>query len=44
MAALRMAFKTWLDGEPEELATDRPSEEELQQYEEAAQKHEELVS
>ncbi len=44
MAALLMAFKAWLDGEPEELNTDRPSEEEMHQYELAEKAHQALVS
>lgn len=42
MAALLMAFKAWLDGEPEELNTDRPSEEEMHQYELAEKQHQAL--
>lgn len=44
MAALLMSFKAWLDGEPEELNTDRPSEEQMHQYELAEKAHESLVS
>lgn len=44
MAALLMSFKAWLDGEPEELNADRPSEEEMQQYEVAEKAHQALVS
>ena len=44
MAALRMAFTAWLDGEPEELGGDRPTEEQMQQYEQAEREHEALVS
>lgn len=44
MAALRMAFKAWLDGEPEEPNTDRPSEEQVHQYEQAEKEHQKLVS
>jgi hypothetical protein len=44
MAALRMAFKAWLDGEPEELNSDRPSEEQMHQYEQAEKEHQALVS
>lgn len=40
MAALRMSFKTWLDREPEEPEDDEATEE----YEEALQKHADLVS
>ncbi len=44
MAALLMAFKEWLDGEPEELTTDRPSEEQMLEYEQAEKAHQALVS
>ena len=44
MAALRMSFKAWLDAEPEELETDRPSEEMLQEYEQAEKQHQAKVS
>lgn len=43
MASLRMAFKLWLDGEPEDLGTDRPSDDQIQQYEQAETEHAALV-
>jgi cohesin complex subunit SA-1/2 len=42
MACLRLSFEKWVNNEPEELETDRPSEEQLNQYEEAERKHEAL--
>lgn len=44
MAALRMAFQDWLEGEPEEPDTDNPSEEQMHQFEEAEKAQEVLVS
>ena len=43
MAALRMAFQVWLDGEPEELDSDQQSEEQMLQFEEAEKAHAALV-
>jgi hypothetical protein len=42
MACLRLSFEKWVNNEPEELETDRPSEDQLNQYEEAERKHEAL--
>ena len=44
MATIRMAFKAWLDGEPEELESDHPTEEEMKEYERAEKVHAALVS
>jgi len=44
MAALRMAFQSWLDGEPEEPDTDQPSEDQMAEFEEAEKAHASLVS
>jgi hypothetical protein len=44
MACLRMSFQNWVDSEPEELETDRPTEEQLHAYEEAEKRQAELVS
>ena len=44
MAAIRMAFKAWLDGEPDELNTEQASEEQMHQYELAEKEHRALVS
>ncbi len=44
MAALRMAFQVWLDGEPEELDSDHPTEEQMYEFEAAEKAHAVLVS
>jgi hypothetical protein len=44
MACLRLSFEKWVNNEPEELETDRPSEEQLNQYEDAERKHEALFN
>ena len=41
MACLRQAFDDWLDMEPEELESDRPTEEELAEFENAEKAHKE---
>jgi hypothetical protein len=40
MASLRQSYENWVDDEPE-LETDRPTEEEMADFEEAEQKHKE---
>lgn len=42
MACLRMGFNKWLDNEPE--ISDDPSEDEEQEFKEAAELHGQLVS
>lgn len=44
MAALRMVFQSWIDGEPEEPPEDGPTEDQLQEYEQAARDHQSMVS
>ena len=44
MISLRLAFEKWLNSEPEELESDRPTEEEMDKYEEAEIRHQEMVS
>lgn len=44
MTCLRLSFENWVDNEPEELETDRPTEQELHEYEEAEKRHAALVS
>jgi hypothetical protein len=39
-----MAFQVWLDGEPEELDSDHPSEEQMYEFEAAEKAHAVLVS
>lgn len=39
MACLRQDFDSWLDAEPEELESDRPTEEELAAFEDAEKAH-----
>jgi hypothetical protein len=39
MASLRQAFDTWMDSEPEELETDRPTDAEMTAFEEAEKNH-----
>jgi len=43
MSCLRQDFEDWTDSEPEELASDRPSEEEMAEFEEAEKKHAQKV-
>ena len=44
MSCLRVAFDEWLNSEPEDLETDSPTEEELQEFEQSEKRHAELVS
>jgi len=44
MTCLRIAFENWVNNEPGELESDRPTEEELLEFEEAEKQHAELVS
>jgi hypothetical protein len=44
MASLRQAFDTWMDSEPEELETDRPTDAEMTAFEEAEKNHTKQVS
>ncbi len=44
MACLRQSYEDWLECEPEELESDRPSEKEMQAFEEAEKRHREKVS
>jgi cohesin complex subunit SA-1/2 len=39
MASLRLAFEEWVNNEPEELESDRPTEEEMNEYETAVERH-----
>jgi hypothetical protein len=44
MACLCISFDEWLDSEPDALEDDRPTEEQVQEYEEAVNRHTDLVS
>jgi hypothetical protein len=44
MACLRQSYEDWLECEPEELESDRPSEEEMQAFDEAEKRHVKKVS
>jgi hypothetical protein len=44
MACLRLSFVNWLNSEPDELETDRPTEEQLHEYEESEKRHQMMVS
>lgn len=43
MACLRQQFGEWIDSEPEELTSDRPTEEELTAFENAEKEYESKV-
>ncbi len=43
MASLRQSYETWMESEPAEIESDRPTDEEMNAFELAEQQHESQV-